>query len=300
MALNTSSVAPLLVEGIRKLVGDQFRRRPLEMAQYANMLTSRKNFEFDREVAEVGPLAPKSENAPVTLFDPRVGRQKTYSFVTYAGGIRVSWEAESDELYGFIRRALGSLGRAANETMNIVGADLFNLADSGDSNPITGFDTLALLHDTHTGPNGETITYNDNRLAFDLSESYLQTLLIQFEKIADPSGNLLNFDAKNILFHPDNMFLLQEILKSEGKPFTADNTLNVLRGKLTPVMLHYATDSDRTIVSASENDLNFWTRSAPTVSNYDDNSTKSMVTDVTMRIGRGFGYWQSVIGSPGV
>src|SRR5262249_39323838 len=115
--------------------------------------------------------------------------------------------------------------------------------------------------------------------------------LIQFEKIADPSGNLLAFDPAKILFHPDSMFLLREILRSEGKPFTADNTTNVLKGIIEPVMLHYATDNDRTIILGEPNDINFWTRSAPVVANYDDNSTKSMVTDITMRIGRGFGYW---------
>jgi len=297
MAINTTAVAPLLLEGIRKLIGDDFKRRPIEVGQFANMLTSKKNYEFDREVATVGVLAPKAENAPVVLFDPRVGRGKTYQWAVYAGGIRVSWEAESDELYGFIRRALGSLGKAANETINIVGADLFNLMNSA---TMPGFDGNALLFDTHTGPGGGALAYADNLLSFDLSESYLQTALIQFEKVQDASGNLIMMSPNKILYHPDNMFLLKEILQSEGKPFTADNTTNVLRGVLTPVMLHYVTDTDATLILADGHDLNFWTRSAPVVDNYDDKSTKSMTTDIMLRIGRGHGEWRHAIGSIGV
>lgn len=300
MSLNTGSVAPLLVEGIRKLIGDSFKRYPLEVAQYANMLTSRKNFEFDREVTTIGMLAQKPENQAIALFDPRVGRQKTYQMVTWAGGIRVSWEAESDELYGFIRRGWSGLGKAANETMNVYGADLVNLADSGASAPLTGFDTLALLHDTHTGPNGEALAYADNRLSFDLSESYLQTAMIQFEKVQDAQGNLIMVRPERLLYHPDNMFLVREILQSEGKPFTADNTTNVLRGIITPVMLHYQTDLDQTILQGSDHDMNFFTRTSPTMGSYDDESTLSMVTRIALRVARGFGEWRQTVGSPGV
>jgi hypothetical protein len=301
MAITTGTVTPLLTEGIRKIIGDAFRRYPLEFSQYLNVNSSRKNFEFDRETVGLGSLATKAENAPIAMLDPLVGREKRYTHQTFAAGVRVSWEAQDDELYGFINRVMNSLGSAANETMNIEGAGVFNLADSGDTGALTGFDTNSLLNTAHTHPAAASMTYTSNRLSLDLSESALQTALIQFETVQDAVDNRITFGKPNkLVIAPDNMFLVREILLSEGKPFTADNTTNVLRGIITPIILHFATDVDRWLILAQDHDLNWFMRVPPVMDRYDDKSTKSMVVTIAGRWSRGFGEWRPVVGSPGV
>ena len=300
--ITLGTVSPLTIEGIRALVGDTFQRYPLQFKEYLNVNNARKGTETDREVAGIGTLSPKAENASISLSDPRVGRLRNYVAATFAGGIATSWESEMDELYGFIRRHMGTLGQAANETLNIEGAAIFNRADALDSGTITGFDTVALLHATHTNLDGsDTLSYKSNKLALDLSESAMQTALIQFQKVQDASDNRIWVgQPSKLLYHPDNMFLVQEILRSEGKPFTADNTVNVLRGIVTPVMLNYAIDSDRWMILAQNHDLNFLMRTAPVVDSYDDKSTKSMVNTIALRFTLGFGDWRGVVGSIGV
>jgi hypothetical protein len=301
MAVTTGTVSPLLTEGIRKLVGDEFKRYPLEFAQYLNMNTSRKNFEFDREVTTIGMLAPKAENAAIVLSDPRVGREKRYTMTTFAGGIRTSWEAKMDELYGFINRQFRGLGKAANEIMNVEGAQVFNLANDGTAGALTGFDTLELWHGTHTGPDGEAISYADNQLALDLSESALQTALIQFEDVRDAQDNRMMMSPRKLIYARDSLFLVKEILQSEGKPFTGDNTTNVLKGILTPIMLHYGdSDLDAWQIQADGHDLNWFMRTPPVLRSYDDDSSLSTVSTIATRFTRGFGDWRHVIGSPGV
>jgi len=302
MALTTSSVSPLLVEGIRKLVGDEFRRYPLEYPDYLNTYTSRKNFEFDREVVGLGSLTFKTEGGAITMTDPVVGREKRYTHAAFALGVRTTWEAEDDELYGFIRRTLSSLGKSANETLNIEGAGLFNRMDSGDTTPFTGFDTLSLLNASHTHPLGSTMAYTSNRTAADISESVLQSALIQFEKIQDAADNRIDVGRPaKLIITPDQMFLVREILESEGKPFTADNTKNVLKGIITPVVLHFGiTGLGRWLIQAEQHDCNFFMRTAPVLDSYDDKSTKSQVNTIATRFALGFGDWRSVYGSPGV
>ena len=301
MAINTGTVSALTVEGIRKLVGDNFKRFPLQFAEYLNVNQARKGTETDREVAGIGSLAAKVENAAITLTDPRVGRARAYTMSVFAGGIRVSWEADMDELYGFIRKHMATLGLAANETLNIEGIALFDRADSADTSPITGFDTLALLHGTHTDTDGGVLTYADNQLATDISEASLSTAITQFNQVRDASGNRVVMQGSKLLYHPDNMHLVQEILRSEGKPFTADNTTNVLRGVVTPTMLNYAAtgSSNRWMIVAANHDLNFFMRVAPVVDSYDDKATKSMINTIAVRFTLGFGDWRHVIGSPG-
>lgn len=300
--ITLGTVSPLTIEGIRALVGDTFQRFPLQFKEYLNVNNARKGTETDREVAGIGTLSPKNENAAIALSDPRVGRLRNYVAATFAGGIATSWESEMDELYGFIRRHMGTLGMAANETLNIEGAAIFNRALAGDAGTITGFDTLALLHATHTNlDSSDSLTYKSNLLSLDLSESAMQTALIQFQKMQDASDNRVWVgQPQKLLYHPDNMFLVQEILRSEGKPFTADNTVNVLRGIVQPVMLNYATDSDRWMILAQNHDLNFLMRTAPVVDSYDDKSTKSMVNTIALRFTLGFGDWRGVVGSGGV
>lgn len=304
MAINTGTIQPLTLEGIRKLVGDAFRRYPVEAGSWLNILKADKGTMTDREVATIGSLAFKAENAPIALTDPRVGRKRDYTMSVFAGGIRVSWEADMDDLYGFIRKQFGGLGLAGNETMNIETAALFNLSDSGDSGPYTGFDTLSLLNATHTNLDGtDSLAYKSNRLSLDISESALQTALIQFEKIQDAADNRISFGKpRQLVTTVDNMFLVEEILTSEGKPFTADNTKNVLKGRLTPTFLHYASEAgqDRWLILGDGHDLNVFMRHAPVTDTYDDKSTLSQVATLAFRFGQGFGEWRQVIGSSGV
>jgi len=236
MALNTGSVAALTLEGIRKLVGDEFGRYELEFSQFMNINQADKGTMTDREVIGIGSLVAKAQNQAITLTDPRVGRPRDYIAQAFAGGIRVSWEAEMDELYGFIRKHMGTLGQAANETLNIETAGIIDRFDSGDAagTLVTGFDTLAMLHATHTNLNGaDNLAYKNNRLQLDISESALQTVITQFQKVQDASDNRVNVGPATNLFHtPDDWLLIREIVESTGKPFTPDNTANVLRGPL--------------------------------------------------------------------
>ena len=302
--LTTGNTSNLTTEGIRKLVGDSFKRYPLQGKDYLNINKAEKRTVFDQEVVGIGSLGVKAENGPIPIYTPRVGRQKSYTAVTFAGGIAASWESEQDDLYGWVRRQLNTLGMAMNETWNIEMASLFNRSDSGDSSPYTGFDTLALLHATHTNLDGsDTLNYKSNRLALDISESALQTALIQFHRIQDASDNRIMVGSPTkLVTTPENMYLLKEILESEGKPFTADNTKNVIRGAITPVILNYAveTGNDRWLILAQNHDLNFFVRHAPVVDSYDDKSTLATVHTIASRFTLGFGDWRPVIGSAGV
>lgn len=300
--ITLGTVTALTIEGIRKLVGDNFKRLPLEFRMYLNINQARKGTETDREVVGIGSLSLKAENAAIALSKPQVGRKKDYVQSVFAGGISASWESKMDELYGFIRRHMASLGMAANETLNIEAAAMFNRSDSGDASPLLGFDGLALLHDTHTDLDGnDTLAYKDNRLALDISDSALQTALIQFKKVKDAVGNrIMTGPPSKILFAPDNMFLIEEILTSEKKSQTTDNATNVLRGILTPQLVTYADDQDRWIIQSTMHDMNFFMRVPPVVDSFDDKTTKGTVNTVATRFTVGHGAWQPVVGSPGV
>lgn len=301
MALDLGNIAPLTLEGIRKLTGDAYMRYELEYTNFTNVNKATKGVMFDREVATIGALTLKPENAPIVVTDPRVGRVRNYPMFVFAGAVRASWEAETDDLYGFIRRNMQALGKAANETENIEVANLLNLATSA---TLPGFDGLALLSDTHTNLDGsDTLSYKDNLLGTqDISESSLREALAQYETIRDAAGNRVQFGRNYKIIHSTaDMFLLQELLRSSAKVATeySAGVINVLNGRFTPFLSHYQTDSDQWIVQAEEHDMNFFRRVAPVVDSYDDKATLSTVNTIADRFGYGFGDWRPCMGSAG-
>lgn len=299
--LNSAAVEKLNQEGLRKLVGDSFKRHPVMSGFYLNMNSSRKRQEFDQEVTGYGSLRIKEENKGVSMLDPKVGRQKIYTHVVFGGGVSASWESRSDELYGFIQRHLNGLGLAANETLNIEMAGLFDRADSGDAAPFTGFDGLSLLNTTHTNLDGsDTLSYKSNRLAVDISDGALQTVLIQYEKVRDAADNRVAMgQGINLVYSPDNMHLVKQLLNSNGIPFQNTDTPNVLQGQFTPRMLTYGNAAKRWLCVKGGHDLNFFMRSAPVTDSYIDKTTKALINDLILRFTIGFGDWRNVIGSPG-
>jgi hypothetical protein len=302
MALDIGNIAPLTLEGIRKLTGDAYKRYELEYTNFTNVNKATKGVMFDREVATIGALTLKPENAPIVVTDPRVGRVRNYPMFVFAGAVRASWEAETDDLYGFIRRNMQALGKAANETENIEVANLINLVTSA---TLPGFDGLSLLHDTHTNLDGsDTLTYKDNLLGTqDISESSLREALAQFETIRDAAGNRVQFGRSYKIIHSTaDMFLLQELLRSSAKVAVeySAGVINVLNGAFTPFLSHYQTDTDQWLVQAEEHDMNFFRRVAPVVDSYDDKATLSTVNTIADRFGYGFGDWRPCMGSLGV
>lgn len=302
MALDSGSIAPLTLEGIRKLTGDAYKRYDLEYTNFTNVNKADKAVMFDREVATIGTLTLKAENAPIVVTDPRVGRVRNYPQFVFAGAVRASWEADMDDLYGFIRRNMQALGKAAAETENIEVANLLNLATSA---TLPGFDALALLHDTHTNLDGsDTLAYKDNLLGTqDISESSLREVLAQYETVRDAAGNRISMGHEYKLIHSTaDMFLLAELLRSPAKvsgTFSA-GVINVLQGSFTPFLSHYQTDTDQWISLAAEHDMNFFRRVAPVVDSYDDKATLSTVNTIADRFGYGFGDWRPAMGSLGV
>lgn len=307
--ITLATVGPLTLEGIRKLSGDGMKRFPFQGGMFLNMNSSKKNYEFDQEVAGLGPNAikAKAENAPITLSDPRVGRQKRYVHTTFAGGVSASWEAKQDELYGFVRRHLGDLGGAMTEIMNIEATKVFDAADSGDASatpaitPLTGYDALSLLNTAHTNLDGtNTLDYKSNRVAVDLSDAAIMTGQISLRKAKDASGNKVNMGPANrLLVAPDNMFLVRQILETEKVPFSNENTKNVIAGSLSVTFVEYSIRAKRWILLCANHDLNWFMRTPPVANAYDDQSNLATVMTLAARWTEGFGDWRQAYGSPG-
>jgi hypothetical protein len=95
----------------------------------------------------------------------------------------------------------------------------------------------------------------------------------------------------------------REILGSEFRPYTADNTVNAViqNDSLQDMVVNYLTDSDSWYVLAdkSEHDLNFFERAAVRFQNGDDFDTGDAKFKAFQRFSVGAGEWRGLFGSLG-
>lgn len=147
--------------------------------------------------------------------------ETNYTHTTFGKGIRLSEELIEDELYGIMNNRTKALANAARYRMEYDHASLFNYATA--TTVFTGGDGLALLSNSHTlsAVPGTTV---DNLASSELSLSALETAFLYFRKMVNDQNLLVAIEPAVLLIPPDLEFDAYEILKSSGKPYTADIT----------------------------------------------------------------------------
>ena len=168
---------------------------------------------------------------------------KTLTHTKYGLGFQVTEEASEDDLDGPMNQGGRALGRAMRTTKAIEVWKIFNLAfrtGAGQTGE-TGPDSVAPFHNAHTLKEGGTFS---NEVLSDLSIASLETALNIFDDFRDQRNQLIDVGAGILLHPPEMQWLVGEILRSPDKPDTANRSINVLEGKLRPIMSKWLTDAD--------------------------------------------------------
>src|SRR4051812_26093171 len=100
MTMFRGAFSNALAPGYRKVVFESYKEKPLEGQQLVNMLTSRRAYEEDFNVAGFGTLVEKIEGGKVTMQDIAQLNTKRYVWTTYALGFRITKEMLEYDLYG--------------------------------------------------------------------------------------------------------------------------------------------------------------------------------------------------------
>jgi hypothetical protein len=127
-------------------------------------------------------------------------------------------------------------------------ASLFNYATA--TTVCAGADGLALASASHTlaAVPGTTVS---NYTTSALSSSAIENALIAFRKMVDDQNLLVSVEPSVLLVPPDLEFDAHEILNSSGKPYTADNEINAIKGRLQIKTWDFLTNTDRWFILAS-------------------------------------------------
>ncbi len=236
MTISRGSISKQLIPGLNKVFGGSYGKIDEEHAVLFDKEKSQRSFEEEVMFTGLGTAPEKFEGQSIFYDDMRETFTATYTHVTIALGFAITEEAVEDNLYAELsRRKAKALGRAMATTKQVRAADVFNNAFS---TSYLGGDGAALITNAHP-----TLTGNQtNRPTsfVDMSETALETAVIDIADFQDDRGILINAMAVSLHIPSELRFTVEKILNSTlstniytaaATNATNRNDINALRSK---------------------------------------------------------------------
>ena len=300
MAMNRAQFASMLEPGLNTLFGLEYDQYPPEWQAVFESNTSNRAFEEDVLLEGFDAAPVKNEGASVSY--DSAGQQWTarYQHETIALAFSITEEAEEDGQYGSISaRYTKALARSMATTKEIKAANILNNATSSS---YTGGDSVSLLNTAHTTRNGNQS--NTLSTAADLSETSLESILINIADMKDDRGLRIAAQGTTLIIPTAYTFVAERLLESQLRTGTADNDINAIRnGGYLPQGYHVMrrlTDSDAFFIRTDVPDgLKYFQRTAMKKGIEGDFETGNVRYKVRERYSFGFTDWRGIFGTEG-
>lgn len=291
-----------MLPALDELIFNRFDRFPPEYTNVFRVMDSKRSIEQTSEIAGLGLFSEIPENSAMRYDEPVPGFSKTYTHLQYGLGFRISRITVDDDRWAIIDKMSAELGRSAKESIEIAHASVFN----------NGFSTL--------GPDGKALFASDHPLvksggvqsnlgaSADLDISSLETALIAFRRMKDPTGKRIRVKPQTLIVAPENEFAASEILNATMRSDTANNTPNAFKHRVgmpsfeNLFVWDYLTDVDAWFITAPKEDheLRSYWRERPNTVHAIDFDTRSVKTAMWYRQSYGWSNFYGVWGNPGI
>lgn len=302
MAATKGNTADILVRGLKEVFSTSFDEPSTEYAGLYHVIESTLDFEEFLSFAGFGYFPTEGEVELVQLQEALLGFKTKITPQRFGLGFEVSQELADDQKYGWIASLSKELSQALRSTREKNAADLINNGFLAGANALA--DGKALFATDHPLKRGGT---NSNRLATDSDLTYtsLQSMATLIRKITNDANIPIGIKgAMTLLVHPDNEFAAAELLRSVGRPDTANRADNVLTKMRSwnLVVWDFLSDVDQFTVLAEKrlHRLMFIDRMGPKQFVKVDDETFSVKHIVRSRFKVGAADYRGVASTPGV
>jgi hypothetical protein len=300
MAMNRASFAKMLEPGLNTLFGLEYDQYPAEYEKVFSSNTSQKAFEEDVLLSGFGNAPTKTEGGAVSY--DAAGQQWTarYQHETIALAFSITEEAEEDGQYGSIAsRYTKALARSMSSTKEIKAANVLNNSQASGYNGGDGVVLLSASHPTQAGNQSNVLA-----TAADLSETSLESILINISDMKDDRGLRIAAQGTMLVIPTAYQFVAERLLESQLRTSTADNDINAIRsGGYLPKGYHVMrrlTDADSFYVLTDVPDgLKTFQRSPMKKGMEGDFETGNIRYKVRERYSFGWTDWRGVFGTEG-
>ena len=301
MSMNRAQFAKMLEPGLNTLFGLEYDSYPPEYTPVFDQNTSQKAFEEDVLLTGFGNAPTKDEGAAISYDTASQQWTARYKHETIALAFSITEEAEEDGLYGSIAsRYTKALARSMAATKEIKAATILNNATT--AGVYAGGDGVALLSTSHPTQSGNQS--NTLATAADLSETSLESLLIQIADMKDERGLRIAAQGTMLIIPTAYTFTAERLLETQLRTGTADNDINAIRsGGYLPQGYHIMrrlTDSDQFFIKTDVPDgLKMFQRSPLKKGVEGDFETGNVRYKVRERYSFGFTDWRGIFGTEG-
>ena len=300
MAMNRAQFAKMLEPGLNTLFGLEYDSYPPEYSAVFSSNSSSKAFEEDVLLQGFGSAPTKDEGASVSYDSSSEQWTARYQHETVALAFSITEEAEEDGQYGSIAsRYTKALARSMASTKEIKAANVLNNAQTAGFNGGDGVVLLSASHPTTAGVQSNVLA-----TAADLSETSLESILIQISDMKDDRGLRIAAQGTQLIIPTAYTFVAERLLESQLRTGTADNDINAIKsGGYLPKGYHIMrrlTDSDAFFVQTDVPDgMKMFQRSPMKKGMEGDFETGNVRYKVRERYSFGVTDWRGIFGTEG-
>lgn len=231
LGFDTTTNRDLLKEGtLRKIFDTTQRDAVLESPALYNVLTTKNYIETDMQMAGLRLASEIADGESPGLQEPVLGNQKTYTQRFWGAAFRMTFWMDKFNKYGLWKRWTADLKKIQLEAKDIELAIPFNnMTSTTGGYGFTGSTTGVIAYDTHTGLYGGGTSDNyDNYLNSGLSVSAIDSARYYFDTLVDDLGLYMGATPTHLVYNSYLWLTVKELWGDEGKPYTADNTINAI------------------------------------------------------------------------
>lgn len=285
MSITRANFQRFLFPGLKEIIKNAFAEIPLCYPSIFNVKSSDSAFEEDMQWA--GSLlfvrTPENVEIPEDIFVP--GFPKRYQADKYTKEIGFSHEMIRDGKVPLWNDRVADMGFSARQTLEVAHADFYNGAFTTSLTP----DGLSLCNAAH--PNFRQGTQSNIMAPVaTISVPAVRQMLTQFRRQFDHTGvRRIQVMPEWLIHPPEEEWNVLEILKSAGRPDTANRADNVTRNILKPFMWPYLTDDKNWFVQADKGRMKIKSYNRETFHTREREDEKTMINFVQAIFAFSFG-----------
>jgi hypothetical protein len=303
--IGTGGFATLLAPGMWRILFNAINQQPNQWVAVFNVKDSDRAYEEESYVAGLGSMVSKPEGTATQFDDPLMGGTLRYTHSSYGLGFRITREMWDDDLYSIMNRMPAELGRACSYKVEIDAWSVLNGAFS----TTLGIDGLSLCNTAHTRLDGGEVIANKPSTDVDFGFTAFQAGLDHYATLVDDRGRPQVLSPQLLIIDPSFRWAAKEVLGTEYKPYSDENTINPLKGEISEngfLACRYLTDANAWFLLSGKggdegngHDLRFFWRVRPETAESDDFLTGDALFKIYARYSKGVAYWRGVYGSSG-
>ena len=299
MLVNASEILELTKIGLREIYFQELDAPGQNYTNLFDVQTSDKALEQFFNMAGFGPVSQwDSDGQPMNWDAPIMGDRYTWTHQDYAMAWAVSHKAIRDDLYQKMGKELVSA--AALSTRHTIEQTCINVFNDGFT--ATGYDSKVFFANDHPRLDGGA---SSNLLsAVALSESAIETALIQIKNAKNERGQPVVYSPQVLLIPPDLEFTAKKILGigstvrsvvndtvTSGTAVVGGTVPNHLDGIIPQVIVSpYLTATGKYFIGCAPNQrfTKFFWREKPTYDAWKDFETKGIANSVNFAFSVGY------------